>query len=560
MKSIIKAIFFDIGGTLRTRDPLEERDMTAIQQMMDLLGDTSEPHDFVKKILEGHKSYRSWGQKTLIELDEKELWVRFLLPEYPPDFIRSNASQLHRLWRESGGKRDNYPGAFETIKALSERGYILGVISNTSSSTEVPDFLEQEGVTELFKTVILSSVVGKRKPHPSPFLKAASNVGVLPENCAYVGNWPSRDLVGPREAGFGEVVIFEPSDDKIERVTTPMRPDFTIHNLPELLNLYPDRNQIKKGHSDASLPRVRYDAALSTMWGVDQKCPFTDTFRIAREIGFARFELNHKVSPQMLSEIDLNQYRIGNVHDPCPAEIPLVEQAHKDWMISSPNEENRLMGVKILRHTIDTAVLLGAKSVIVHCGGITGDRSQDRELRKLYEMGQRETPEYEDLRQSVMADRKHKAEPFFMAVITSLKEVIEYARSAGVEIGLENRYRYYDIPIVDELQPLLDLCAENWFGFQYDVGHAHTLDALGLCNHQEWLERYGQRMIGTHLHDVIGITDHQVPGSGDVDFTWAAQFIPASVYRTLEIGPQASVDEITTSLEVLADAGIINRL
>ncbi|MEN6487414.1 MAG: HAD family hydrolase, partial [Smithella sp.] len=261
MKPIIKAIFFDIGGTLRTRDPLEERDMTAVQQMMALLGDTSDPHEFVKKIIDGHKSYRSWGQKTLIELDEKELWARFLLPEYPPAFIRTNASRFHRLWRESAGRRENYPGAFETIKALSKRGYILGVISNTSSSTEVPDFLEQEGVAELFKTVILSSVLGKRKPHPSPFLKAASDVGVLPENCAYVGNWPSWDLVGPREAGFSEVVIFEPNDEKIERVTTPMRPDFTIHNLPELLDLYPDRRQIIGKDSTPSLPRVRYDAA-----------------------------------------------------------------------------------------------------------------------------------------------------------------------------------------------------------------------------------------------------------------------------------------------------------
>jgi len=171
-----------------------------------------------------------------------------------------------------------------------------------------------------------------------------------------------------------------------------------------------------------------------------------------------------------------------------------------------------------------------------------------------------ETSEFENMRQLIIADRKHKVDSYLQAVIKSVKEIIEYARTSGVEIGLENRYRYYDIPIVNELQPLLDLCDENWFGFQYDVGHAHTLDVLGLCSHEEWLERYGARMIGTHLHDVIGITDHQTAGSGDVDFKWVAQYVPAAAYRTLEIGAQASVGEITSSMEVLADAGIINRL
>ncbi|MRS04709.1 HAD family hydrolase, partial [bacterium] len=421
-----------------------------------------------------HKTYRAWCQKTLIELNEKELWTQFMLRGYSPELISEKALELNHLWRESAGKRVNYPGAFETIRALAKRGYILGVISNTDSSTEVPDFLKQEGVADLFKTVILSAVFGKRKPHPSPFLRAASEVGVLPENCAYVGNWPSRDLVGPREAGFSEVVIFEPDYEEIERVTTPMRPDFTIHSLPELLDLYPDRHSIETKGVLPSSPRVQYDAALSTMWAVGQAAPFADTFRIAREIGFARFELNHKVSPKMLSEVDFNLYRIGNVHDPCPAEIPMEEQAAKDWLISSPNEENRQQGVRIVKHTIDTAVLLGARSVIVHAGGIAGDRSLDRHLRKLYEEGGRETSEFENVRQLIIADRKHKVGPYFQSVIKSVKEIIEYARNSGVEIGLENRYRYYDIPIVDELQPLLDICDEDWLGFQYDVGHAHT--------------------------------------------------------------------------------------
>ena len=145
MKPIIEAIFFDIGGTLRTLDPIEGRDVKLILQMMQLIGATGDPNEFANGIIERHKSYRAWCQKTLIELNEKELWTKFMLSGFPPELIRRNALQLNYLWRESAGKRVNYPGAFETIRALAKRGYILGVISNTDSSTEVPDFLTARG-------------------------------------------------------------------------------------------------------------------------------------------------------------------------------------------------------------------------------------------------------------------------------------------------------------------------------------------------------------------------------------------------------------------------------
>jgi sugar phosphate isomerase/epimerase len=116
-------------------------------------------------------------------------------------------------------------------------------------------------------------------------------------------------------------------------------------------------------------------------------------------------------------------------------------------------------------------------------------------------------------------------------VLKSISEIIEYTRPSGLCIGLENRYRYYDIPIIEEMDELMNLCEENWFGFQYDSGHAQTLGALGICEHEEWLKRFGKRIIGTHLHDVQGIMDHQQPGVGDVDFEMIARYLPATAYR-----------------------------
>ncbi len=90
--------------------------------------------------------------------------------------------------------------------------------------------------------------------------------------------------------------------------------------------------------------------------------------------------------------------------------------------------------------------------------------------------------------------------------------------SFGVRLGLENRYHYFDIPTPDEMSALLAMAEPDRLGFIYDVGHAMAMDRLGFFPNEVWLKRFGRRIIGTHLHDVIGISDHQAPGLGDVDF------------------------------------------
>ena len=139
-------------------------------------------------------------------------------------------------------------------------------------------------------------------------------------------------------------------------------------------------------------------------------------------------------------------------------------------------------------------------------------------------------------------------------------EILAFAVDTKIAIAVENRYRYYDIPIIDEMQLLLDVSDADWYGFQYDCGHAQALGALGYSEHEEWLKRYGKRIIGTHLHDVIGITDHQVPGIGDIDFSMIASYLPQNTIRTLEIGAQATMDEIIRGAEFLAQKGCINRI
>lgn len=110
------------------------------------------------------------------------------------------------------------------------------------------------------------------------------------------------------------------------------------------------------------------------------------------------------------------------------------------------------------------------------------------------------------------------------------------------------------------MQQMLDLCDEDWYGFQYDVGHAQVLSQLGFIEHEDWLKRYSKRIIGVHLQDVVGINDHQIPGSGDIDYHMVKKYIPDHAHLTLEVNPHLKADELTGGLEHLEKFGIITTL
>jgi sugar phosphate isomerase/epimerase len=296
------------------------------------------------------------------------------------------------------------------------------------------------------------------------------------------------------------------------------------------------------------------------MWGIDQPIPFNETFSQARSIGFCRFELNHKVSKSIYEQFDSNQFYVSTVHEPCPATYTYDERKSRDLEISSMDESLRIKSMDMIKRSIDLACKLGSKSVVIHPGASAGDHSRDHRLRQLFRNGQKGSPSYETLKAEMIAHRAQMVAPYLERVMQSLLEIIEYAKDTHISLALENRYRYYDIPHPDEMEILLDLCKDDWFGFQYDTGHAQALDVLGLVNSQEWLPRFSYRMIGAHLHDVKGTTDHQVPGQGDIDFKKIAQFIPKTAWRTVEVNPQASLQELASGLEVLADSGCIERI
>lgn len=242
MNNKIDTVFFDVGATLRyvVEDP--EFAAAAEAELMRLVGAT-ESHDvFFAKLEKNWKAYRKLAKTELLDVSEMELWLYYLLPDYPADVVGPNAARLTRLWRDHDGRRVVHEGTLETIHELKARGYKLGIIANTVTETEIPDWMCRDGVADCFKTVILSSKVRLRKPDPAIYQLAARCIGSAPENCAYVGDNPVRDVEGAVNAGFGAMILFEDAGTADREGKAPtVQPDYRIRSIPELLDLLPAR-------------------------------------------------------------------------------------------------------------------------------------------------------------------------------------------------------------------------------------------------------------------------------------------------------------------------------
>jgi len=294
------------------------------------------------------------------------------------------------------------------------------------------------------------------------------------------------------------------------------------------------------------------------MWAVGRFPRLADFFDAGRKLGFARFELNHAINSAMLEGLSLDGM-IATIHEPCPADVSMSELKQRNWLISAPEEENRRQGVAAIRRSIDLAHRLGVGVVIVHPGRVDMDADIESELMSLYHAGKAAQPEYAQVKARLVAARAVQAETNMRSVRRSLVELAEYAARIGVRLGLENRCHYWEIPLPDELEDLLSLDHGEVVGYWHDVGHAQTHETLGFGAHEGWLRRFGGpkgRIIGVHLHDVVGITDHQAAGKGQMDWEMVARYLPAGALRTCEFLASNSPEEVAAGARLLAEKGV----
>jgi sugar phosphate isomerase/epimerase len=296
--------------------------------------------------------------------------------------------------------------------------------------------------------------------------------------------------------------------------------------------------------------------SLSTAWNADK---WLDGEAIAEEIhslGFQGIECNFSLTNDLLEGVIYYAHKHGlsftSLHNYCPTPPGLKrEEALPDcYSLSSLSEEERCQAVCHTKTTIRTASRLKAKAVVLHTGRVEM-KDRTRELIKLATQGLKGTPEFNDILNSFAAERKRKSQDFFSSLLKSLDELVPFAQELNVALGIENRFYYREIPSLDEFETIFDQFKDMPISYWHDVGHSYIFEQLGLIPTDSLLERFGNRLIGLHLHNVKNLNDHQAPVDGDFDFTRLAPFVRKDTIRVIEAHQHVPAEAIRRSAELL---------
>jgi len=245
--SRVAAVVFDLFDTLvdlhMERIPLQEhagrRIAGTARRLYEALSrEVDVPFDrFVEVLSETDSEFRKSRYEKGLELPTEERFSAFLdrLGVDRPQWVELLTDVHMGAVREQMRIHDHH---VEVMRALREHAP-LGLCSNFSHSKTALGVLEEAGLREHLDAIVISDVMGIRKPRPEIFQQVLDELGVSAEATLHVGDNLLADVGGASGLGIRTVWItrrIADPDARLRAYDGPA-PDYTIHDLSELLPL-----------------------------------------------------------------------------------------------------------------------------------------------------------------------------------------------------------------------------------------------------------------------------------------------------------------------------------
>jgi len=197
-----KAILLDAGGTLFRPFPSVGHYYSQVAAKHGCKVGVKEVEAAFRRVWSEHDGIGDLrGQSN--EKVEKEFWRKIVMAVFK-DFKGLKAfdpffDELHTLFAEPGVWK-LYPEVEEVLRALKEKKFIIGMVSNWDS--RLLKLCKGLGIDRYFDFKVISAVFGVAKPDPKIFREALTQANVHADDAVHIGDSLEDDVRGAHLAGI----------------------------------------------------------------------------------------------------------------------------------------------------------------------------------------------------------------------------------------------------------------------------------------------------------------------------------------------------------------------
>ena len=210
----IKAIFFDLDGTLRHSIPSGGEVFTDYVVTLGLkVNEESRLRAFRWEHFYWASSVDLRDDLLAHSFDTENFWIEYsrrrlialgASAEWAAEFAPRISMHMGEVYKPDSIVPEDVR---RTLPQLKESGYVLGVISNRDKPFQ--DVLEEHGIGEFFDFSLAAGEVNVFKPDPGVFEHGLKRVNLSAHEVIYVGDNYYADVVGARAAGLMPV-LYDP--------------------------------------------------------------------------------------------------------------------------------------------------------------------------------------------------------------------------------------------------------------------------------------------------------------------------------------------------------------
>jgi putative hydrolase of the HAD superfamily len=211
----IKAVFFDLDGTLRHNRPV------AHCVFFDIAVSLGAPNDAKNRIHAQRWTHQYFANSPTLQEDvklypdEKDFWLNFTYRQLQamntdPELIEEIAPHVDRYMQEEY-KAESWipPEGFTTLQSLKEAEYNVGIITNRTNP--IQEEMQELKLSEYVDFYYTAGEVGFWKPDPGIFSRALKLSTSQPHESVYIGDNYFADVIGARQAGI-HPILFDPDN------------------------------------------------------------------------------------------------------------------------------------------------------------------------------------------------------------------------------------------------------------------------------------------------------------------------------------------------------------